>query len=71
MSEVYRPDFEGGSVHCAMQLAPLASALNTMLAHLRFNIAEGLDTGTTDEQVQRPIRAALRDLNRKGLLSLA
>jgi len=71
VSEVYRPDFGSGSVQCAMQLAPLASTLNTMLAHLLFNIAEGLDTGTTDEQVQRPIRAAISDLNRKDLLSLA
>jgi hypothetical protein len=35
-----------------MHLAPLASALNTMLARLPFAIAGELDTGAVHKQVQ-------------------
>lgn len=54
-----------------MHLAPLASALNSMLAGLPFAFAQVLDPGTAHQQVQRPIGAAIRDLNLQGLLSPA
>jgi hypothetical protein len=42
-------------------LTPLASALNAMLADLPLAIAEELDTGAVDKQVQRPIGAPVGD----------
>jgi len=45
-----------------MYLAPLAAALRPVFARLPFAVAEELDPGTVHEQVQRAIRAAIRDL---------
>jgi hypothetical protein len=54
-----------------MDLAPLASSLDTMLAGLPLAVAEDLDAGTVHQQVQRPISTAIRDLHLQGLLSAA
>ncbi len=51
-----------------MDLAPLASALNAVLARLPLAIAEELDTGAVNQQVQRAIGAAVRDLDGQCLL---
>jgi hypothetical protein len=40
-----------------MHLAPLAAALNAMLAGLPFPVAKELDPGALHQQFQRPIEA--------------
>lgn len=40
-----------GGLHGQMHLAPLTTALNTMLAGLPFAIAQKLDSGAVNEQV--------------------
>ena len=54
-----------------MDLAPLTTSLNAMLPGLPFPVAEELDPGPVDEQVQGAVRAAIRDLNSQGLLPTA
>ena len=51
-----------------MHLAPLAPALNTVLAGLPFTVAEELDASAVNQQVQRPIGAPIRDLDGERLL---
>ena len=51
-----------------MHLAPLAPALNTMLAGLSFPVAEELDPGAVHQQIQGPVGAAIGDLHLLGLL---
>jgi hypothetical protein len=43
--ESHRPDIRSARIHGQMHLAPLAPALNAMLARLRFAIAQELDAG--------------------------
>jgi len=69
--EFHRSDVGGGRVHGQMDLAPLASALHSVLAGLPFAITEELDPGAVDQQVQRAICAAIRDLDGQGLLPAA
>jgi hypothetical protein len=47
------------------------SALHPVLASLPFAIAEELDPGAVDQQVQRAVRTAIRDLDGQGLLPAA
>ena len=51
-SKLCRLDVRSRGGHGQMHLAPLASALNAMLARLPFAIAEKLDPGAVNEQVQ-------------------
>ena len=69
--ELHRPDVRSGRVHGQMDLAPLASALNAVLAGLPFAITEKLDTGAVDEQVHGAIGMAKRDMDGQRLLSSA
>jgi len=54
-----------------MHLAPLAPALRPVFERLPFAIAEELDACAVDQQIQRAIRAAIRDLDGQGLLPAA
>jgi hypothetical protein len=69
--EFHLSDVGCGRVHGQMDLAPLASALHLVLASLPFAIAEEFDPGAVDQQVQRAIFAAIRDLDGQGLLPAA
>gem|GEM_PF-1515539 len=64
-------DVGGGGVHGKMDLAPLASPLNAMIAGLPLAIAEELDTGAVHQQVQWPASTAIRDLHLQSLLPSA
>ena len=57
--ELHRADVGCGGVHGQMDLAPLATALNTMLARPLFPVAEELDPCAVHQQVQRPGSAAM------------
>ena len=61
-------DVGRGSIHGQMHLAPLASALDTVLARLPFAIAEELDADAVHQQVQRATGPSIRDLDSQGLL---
>jgi hypothetical protein len=52
-----------------VDLAPLASALDAMLARLPFAITGELDASAVHEQVQWSIGAPIRDLDSEGLQS--
>ena len=54
-----------------MDLAPLAAALNTVLAGLPLTVTEVLDPCAVDEEVERPIGVPIRDLNGQRLLPSA
>ena len=54
-----------------MDLAPLASALNTMLSGLPFAIAEELDAGAVHQQIQGAISAPIRDQVGQRILPVA
>jgi hypothetical protein len=54
-----------------MHLAPLASALKTVLAGLPFTITKELYPGAVHQQVQGAIGAAIRDLDGQRLLPSA
>ena len=54
-----------------MDLAPLATALHTVLPGLPLAIAEELDAGAVHQQVQRPAGTAIGDLHLKSLLPAA
>jgi len=69
--ELHCADVRSGRVHGQMDLAPLASAPNTVLARLPFAIAEELDPGAVDEQVQGAIGTAIGDLDGERLLPSA
>lgn len=69
--EFHRSDVRCGRVHGQRDLAPLASALHPVLASLPFAIAEELDPSAVDQQVQRTVRTAIRDLDGQGLLPAA
>ncbi len=69
--EFHRPDVRRGGVHRQMDLAPLASALNTVLSGLPFAVAEELDPGAVNQQVQRAIDAPIRDLDSQRFLPSA
>lgn len=49
-----------------MDLAPLATTVNAMLADLPFAIAEELDPGAVHEQVEWTVGTAIRDLDTQG-----
>lgn len=66
--EFHGADVGCGWVHGQMHLAPLATALRAMLARLPFAVAEELDPGAVDQQVQRAICAAIGNLDGQGLL---
>ena len=61
-------DVRRGGVHRQMDLAPLASALDTVLSGLPFTVAEKLDDGAVDQEVWRPIGAPIRVPDSQGLL---
>jgi len=63
-----RTDVGCGSVHGQMDLAPLASPLNTVLPGLPLAIAEELDAGAIHQQIQRPASTAIGNLHLQGLL---
>lgn len=69
--EFHGADVRRGGVHGQMDLAPLASALDAMLAHLPFAITEKLDACAVHEQVQGAIGAPIGDLDGEGLLPSA
>lgn len=69
--ELHRADVRCGSVHGQMDLAPLASALNTMLSGLPLAIAEELDPGAVHQQVHGAIGAPVGDLDGQCLLTPA
>jgi hypothetical protein len=69
--KLHRPDVGGGGIHRQMDLAPLAAALNTVLAGLPFTVIEELDPGAVHEQVKRPIDAPIWDLDGQRLLPSA
>lgn len=69
--KLHRANVRRGRVHGQMHLAPLAAALNTMLARLPFAITKELDPGAVHQQVQRTIDASIGDLNGQGLLTPA
>src|SRR3546814_9548466 len=54
-----------------MDLAPLASALRPVLANLPFAIAEELNASAVDQQVERTVGTAIRDLDGQRLLTTA
>lgn len=54
-----------------MDVAPLATTSNAMLASVPFAIAEKRDAGAVHEQVERAVGTAIRDLDRQRLLSAA
>jgi len=54
-----------------MNLAPLASALDTVFARLPFAIAEELDPGAVHQQVQGAVGTAIWDLDGERLLPTA
>ena len=54
-----------------MHLAPLAPALNAMLAGLPLAIAQELDASAVHQKVQRPAGTAIRDLHLQSLLPTA
>ncbi len=58
-------------MHRQMHLAPLAAALNAMHARLPFAIAQELDTGAVDEQVQGAVGSPIGDLHHQGPLASA
>lgn len=69
--ELDGPDIRGGDIHRQMHLAPLAAALNAMLAGLPFAVAKKLDAGAVHQKIQRPFGTAIGDLHLEGLLSAA
>jgi hypothetical protein len=54
-----------------MDLAPLVSALDAMLARLPFSITVELDACAVHKQVQGAIGALIGDLHSEGLLPSA
>lgn len=69
--KLHRPDVGGGGIHSQMDLAPLATALNTVLAGLPFTVTKELNPGAVHEQIERPIGAPIRDLDGQRLLPSA
>lgn len=69
--DVHRPVVFSGRVHRLMHLAPLTTALNTVLANLPFAVAEELGANAVNQQVQGPFGAPLHDLDGQRLLQLA
>ena len=69
--KLHRPDVGGGGIHRQMDLAPLATTLNTVLAGLPFTVTEELDPGAVHQQVQRPIGTTIGYLHLEGLLPAA
>ena len=67
----HSPDVGGGGIHRQMNLAPLATALNTVLAGLPFSVTEELDPGAVHEQIERPIGAPIRNLDGQRLFPSA
>lgn len=61
--ELDRADVGCGGVHGQMHLAPLTTALNTVLSRLPLSIAEKLDAGAVHQQDQGAIGAPIRNLN--------
>jgi len=59
------------SPHGQMYFAPLAAPLDAVLAGLSFPVAQELDAGAVHQQVERPIRTALGDLDSQSLLPAA
>jgi len=57
--EFHRPDIRSSRVHGQMDLAPLASALNTVHARLPLAISKALDPGAIDKQVEQPVGAPI------------
>ena len=66
--ELHLPDVRSGCVHDQMHLAPLSSALNTVLAGQPFNIPEELYAGAVHLHVLGAIGAPIRDLDGQRLL---
>src|SRR3546814_12431637 len=62
-------DVGRGRIHGQMDLAPLASALRSVLANLPFAIAEELNASAVDQQVERTVGTAIRDLDGQRLLT--
>jgi hypothetical protein len=69
--ELHRTEVGSGGVHSQMDLAPLASALNAVLAHLPFPIAEELEPHAVQQQVQGAICTPMQDLDDQRLLPSA
>jgi hypothetical protein len=61
--ELDRADVGCSGVHGQMDLAPLASPLNTMLSGLPPAITEELAAGAVYQPVQRPVGTEIRDLH--------
>ena len=65
------PDFQRIRVDPDMHFAPLARLGWPVLACVPLPFAFSLDAGTVDQQVQRPLGAAIRDRHRQVLLAAA
>ena len=63
------PDFQGFLVNPEMDSAPDPPFGGPMLAGVPLTFALDLDPGAIDQQVQRPLGAAIGDVHGKGLLA--
>ncbi len=79
--EFHGADVRSGGIHGQMDLAPplgecphspsgqrLAASLDAMFPGLPFAIAEELDPGAVDQQVERAVSATIWDMDHQGLL---
>jgi len=67
--EFRRPDLQGLLINSDVDLAPDAALRAAMLAGVPFPFALDLDACAVDQQVQRPLRSAIGDVDLQGLLA--
>ena len=65
------PNFQRLFIDAYVNLAPQAAFRATMLAGVPFAFAFRLDAGAVDQQVQRPLGAAVGNGHHQGLLAPA
>ena len=63
------PDLQRFLINPKVDLAPDSPFWTTMLACVPFAVTFDLDPGAVDEQVQRPLGAAIRDVHGQRLLA--
>ena len=68
--DLNRPDLQRFLINPEVDLAPDATFPATMLAGVPFSFALDLDAGAVDQQVQRPLGAAIRDIDGRRRLAL-
>jgi hypothetical protein len=69
--DLYGPDFQRLLIDTDMDLAPQAALRAPMLAGVPLTFAFGLDAGSVDQQVQRPLRATVGNVQSHSLLAPA